>query len=115
VQVNSLYIADILTDAAFLFLQIQTTFVYVGDQGDSLGKVDMDCLVVRYLLVVFIRVGYRTVLNAGTAACTLVFENVTRFFSQFDGKITCSTSNTVNFGVGEDFDIWVPADLDQFR
>ena len=75
----------------------------------------MYSLILRYFLVVLIRVRNRTILNAGAATCAFVFENVTRFFGQFDGKIACFPSNTVNLSVGEDFDIWMPADLDQFR
>jgi hypothetical protein len=75
----------------------------------------MHGLVIGDILVVLIWIFYRTVLHAGTAACAFVFENVARLFRQSDGKIACFTNNTVNFSVGEDFDIWVPADLDQFR
>jgi hypothetical protein len=115
VQVDCLYIADILADAALLFLEVKAAFIYVGDKRDGLGEVDVDRFVVRDLLVVFVRVGYRAILDAGTASGAGVFEDVPRFFRQSDGKISSFAGNTVNFCVGENFDIWVPADLDQFR
>lgn len=72
-------------------------------------------LIFRYFLIILIRVSNRTILNAGPAACAFIFKNVARFFGQFDGEITCFSCNTVDLGVRENFDIWMPADLDQFR
>jgi len=75
----------------------------------------MHGLVVGDLLVVLIGICHRAKLHAGAAACALVFDDVARFFGQSDGKVTCLSFNTVNYGISENFDIGMPADLDQFR
>jgi hypothetical protein len=75
----------------------------------------MHGLVVGDLLIVLIGIHYRAILHADAAPRAFVFENVARLLRQLDGKITCLSIDTVNFGVGENFDIGMPADLDQFR
>ena len=72
-------------------------------------------LVVGDLLVILIGIRHWAKLHAGAAACALVFDDVTRFFGQSDGKVTCLSFNTVNDGISENFNIGMPADLDQFR
>jgi len=41
--------------------------------------------------------------------------NVARVPDQFDIKISCLTPDAVNFRERQQFDVDVPADLDQFR
>jgi len=62
-----------------------------------------------------IRVRHRAVLDADAAAGALVLDDVARFLGQLDGKIACLASDAVNFGIGKNLDIGMPADLDQFR
>jgi hypothetical protein len=75
----------------------------------------VDGLVVRYLLVVGVRVLDRTVPNAGRAARALVLDDVPGLLDQGDLEIPCFSFNVFDFGEGENLDIWMPADLDQFR
>jgi hypothetical protein len=75
----------------------------------------MHGLVVGDLLVVLIRIHRRAVLDADAAAGAFVLDDVARFFRQLDGKIACLAMNAVNFGIGKNLDIGMPADLDQFR
>ena len=115
VQIDGVVLARILADPAFLFLQVQAALIDVGDQRDGLGKIDMHGLVVGDLLVVLIRIHRRAVLDADAAAGALVLDDVARFLGQLDGKIACLAIDAVNFGIGKNLDIGMPADLDQFR
>jgi hypothetical protein len=75
----------------------------------------MHGLVVGDLLVVLIRIHRRAVLDADAATGALVLDDVARFLGQLDGKIACLAIDAVNFGIGKNLDIGMPADLDQFR
>jgi hypothetical protein len=74
----------------------------------------MHGLVVGDILVEAIGILHRAILHAGGAAGTLVFDDVARLFGQRDRKVACLSADTVDFGVGENFDVGMPADLDQF-
>ena len=54
------------------------------------------------------------VFHTGSTACALIFPDVSGLLYQGYPKVSCFTFYTVNFGIGEDLDIGVPADLDQF-
>ncbi|MBB5348727.1 hypothetical protein HNQ81_002467 [Desulfoprunum benzoelyticum] len=75
----------------------------------------MHGLVVGDLLVVLIGILYWAILDADAATGASVFDDVTRFLGQLDGKIACLAMNAVNFSIGKNLDIGMPADLDQFR
>jgi hypothetical protein len=75
----------------------------------------MHGLVVGDVLVEAIGILHRAILHAGGAAGALVFDDVARLFGQRDRKVARLSVDTVDFGVGENFDVWMPADLDQFR
>ena len=53
--------------------------------------------------------------RATGAARALVFDDVTRLFGQRDRKVACLSLYLIDFGIGEHFDVGMPADLDQFR
>ena len=79
-KIDGVVLTDRLADAAFLLFEIEAALVDVGDERDRLGEVDVDGLVVRYLLVVLIRIFDRTVLHADGAARALVFLDVPGLF-----------------------------------
>ncbi|GAB6193436.1 hypothetical protein JCM39068_31860 [Desulfocastanea catecholica] len=75
----------------------------------------MHRLVVGDFLVVLIGILHRAILDAHAATGAFVFDDVARFLGQPDGKVAFLAIDAVNFGVGENLDIGMPADLDQFR
>jgi hypothetical protein len=79
-----------------------------------LGKINVYRFVLGYFLVVWIGDLHRTVLSANPAASALIFFDVSRFLGQRDVKVPCLAFDLVHLGIGQDFNIWMPADLDQF-
>jgi hypothetical protein len=75
----------------------------------------MHGLVIGDILVETIGILHRAILYAGGTAGALVFDDVTRLFGQCDRKVACLSVDAIDFGVGEYFDVGMPADLDQFR
>jgi hypothetical protein len=73
----------------------------------------MYCFIVRYLLIVLIRVLGRAIFYTGGTTRALVLKNVPWFLDQGYLKVSYIPFYTFDFSIGEDFYIWVPADLDQ--
>ena len=74
----------------------------------------MDSFIRRQVLIVWIRDLYRAVLYTGSTTRAIVLYNVSGFFIQDDREVTCFPLYTVNFSIGQDFYVGMPADLDQF-
>jgi len=102
-------------DIAFFLFQVQTAFIDIGNQGNRLGKINMDRFVLGNALIEFIRITDRTVFDAGTATGTFVFGDIAGPGFQDDLEIAGVTLNPVNLGKCQNLDVWMPADLDQFR
>ncbi len=65
-------------------------------------------------MIVWIRVFDRAVLYAGTTTRAFVLYNVSGLFIQGDLEVSCFPFYTVNFSIGQDLYVGMPADLDQF-
>ena len=65
-------------------------------------------------MIVWIGDLYRTVLYADSTTRAFVLSYVSGFFIQGDLEVSCLPGYTVNFSIGQDFYIGMPADLDQF-
>jgi hypothetical protein len=74
----------------------------------------VDGFVLRYFLIVFVGIFDRAVFYAGGATRALVLQNIPGLFSQSYLKVSCFPFYTVNFRIGEDLYVGMPADLDQF-
>ena len=74
----------------------------------------MDGFILRYVLIILIRVFDRAVFYAGRTTCASVLFNVSGLLDQGDLKVSCFSFYTVNFSIGQDLYIGMPADLDQF-
>ena len=74
----------------------------------------MDGLILGYFLIEHIRVFIRAVFDTGRTARAIVLDNVSGFFRQGDLKVPCFALYTVNFRMGKNLYVWMPADLDQF-
>ena len=57
----------------------------------------------------------RAVFHTGGTTRAFLLYDVSGLLDQGYPKVSCFTFYTVNFGIGEDLDIGMPADLDQFR
>jgi hypothetical protein len=73
----------------------------------------VDGLVLRYFLIELIGVFNRAVLHAGRAAGAFVLQDVPRFLYKSYFEVSRFPFYFVNFRVGQNFNVRVPADLDQ--
>ncbi len=60
-----------------------------------------------------VRIFGRTIFHAVGAARAIIFDNVPGLFRERDVKISRLPIDSINFRVGEDFNVRMPADLDQ--
>jgi hypothetical protein len=74
----------------------------------------MDSFIHRYILIKLIWIYDRAIFRTGRTTRASVLYDVSGLFNQGDLEISCFPFNTLNFGVGQDFYIGMPADLDQF-
>ena len=65
-------------------------------------------------MIVWIRDLDRTVLHTGSTSRASVLDNVAGFFIQRDLEVSCLPFYTVDFSIGQDLYVGMPADLDQF-
>ena len=65
-------------------------------------------------MIIWIRDHDRAVFYTGRAPCAFVFYNVSGFLGQTYLKVSCFPFYAVNFSIGQDLYIGMPADLDQF-
>ncbi len=73
----------------------------------------MDCLVLRYFLIEFIRIFDGAVFYAGRTTCAFLLDNIPGLLRQAYREVSRFPFYTVNFSIGEDLYVGVPADLDQ--
>ena len=74
----------------------------------------MDGFILRDFLIIFIRVFDRAVFHTSCTTRALVLYNVTGLLGQAYMKVSCFPCDTVNFSVGQNLYVRMPADLDQF-
>ena len=74
----------------------------------------MDGFILRYFLIKLIRIFDRAVFYTGRTARAFFLYNVSGLLGQSYLEVSCFPFYTVNFSIGQDLYIWMPADLDQF-
>ena len=74
----------------------------------------MDSFILRYFLIVLIRVFDRAIFRTGGTTRAFILYNVSGLFNQGYLEVACFSFYTVNFSIGQDLYIGMPADLDQF-
>lgn len=79
-----------------------------------MSKVDMDGFALRYLLIKYIRTLDRAVFDTVRTTGALALDDIPGLFNQCDPEVSPPTFDPVNFGVAQDLDVGMPADLDQF-
>jgi hypothetical protein len=70
--------------------------------------------ILRYLLIERIGDLDRAVFYTGRTTRAFVLNNISRLFYQGNLKVPFFSSYAVDLGIGQDLDVGVPADLDQF-
>ncbi len=65
-------------------------------------------------MIVWIRDLDRAIFDTGSTTRAFVLYNVSGFFIQGDLEVSCFPFYTVNFSIGQNLYIRMPADLDQF-
>ena len=113
-EIDGVIFTDAFANSAFFLFEVDTALIDVSNQGDSLGKIDMDGFILGYFLIKNIRVFNRAVFDTGRATRAVFLDNVSGFLGQGDLKVPCITLYAVNFRMGKNLYVRMPADLDQF-
>jgi hypothetical protein len=113
-KIDGVDFTDGFADATFFLFEVNTAVIDVGNQGDCLGEIDMDGFILGYFLIKHIRAFNRAVFDTGRTSRASVLDNVSGFLGQGDLKIPCFALYAVNFRMGKNLYVWMPADLDQF-
>ena len=114
-QVYGVVLTYPFANTALILFQIKAAFINIRDQGNGLSEVYMDGFVLRYLLIVLIRVFDREIFYTGGTTRAFVLQNIPGLLDQLYLEVSYVPFYTVNFSVGEDLYVGMPADLDQFR
>ena len=100
IEIDRVTLAYGRANAAFLFFEINTRFVYVGDQWNGLLEVDMYGFVRRYFLIEAIRIGDGTIFYAGRASRAFILANIPGLSNQRYLEVSRVPLNAINFSVG---------------
>jgi len=100
IEIDRVILAYGRANTAFLFFEINTRFVYVGDQRNGLLEVDMDGFVRRYFLIEAIRIGDGTIFYAGGTSRAFILANIPGLSNQGYLEVSRLPLDAINFGVG---------------
>ena len=114
IEIYGLILTYSFANTTFLLFKVNTAFIYIRDKGNCLSEEYMDGFIRRYFLIKGIRVFDRAVLYTGSATRAFVLYNISGLFNQGCLEVPCFPFYTVNFSIGQDLYIGMPADLDQF-
>ncbi len=79
-----------------------------------MSEVDMDGFILGYFLIKLIRVFDRAVFYTGSTTRAFALVNIFGLFSQRYLEVSFFPCYTVNYSIGQDLNIGLPVDLDQF-
>jgi hypothetical protein len=79
-----------------------------------LREVYMDGFILRYFLIKLIRVFDRAVFYTGSTTRAFVLYNISGLFNEGYLEVSCFSFYTLNFSIGQNLHVGMPADLDQF-
>ena len=115
-KVNGAGRAEFFTGFAFAFEKINAGIgVDRVFERDCLGVLHVNRLALAQTSVIGVGNFFGTFFRTGIAGDALVHIDVAGVLGQFDFKIALFAANAFYFGKRQQFDIDVPADLDQFR
>jgi hypothetical protein len=113
-KIDGIDFTDGFANSTFLLFEINTAVIDVGHQRDGLGEKDVDGFILRYLLIEHIRVFNRAVFDTGRTTRASVLDDVSGLLGQGDFEVPGFALQAVNFRMGKNLYVWMPADLDQF-
>jgi hypothetical protein len=113
-KIDGVGFADGFANSTLLLFEVNTAVIDVGNQGNCLGEIDMDGFILGYFPIKHIRVFNRAVFDTGRTTGAFFLDNVSGFLRQGDLKVPCFTLYSVNFRMGKNLYVRMPADLDQF-
>jgi hypothetical protein len=113
-KIYGVILTDSFANTTFLLFKVKAVFIDISDKGNCLRVVYVDGFIRRYVLIVWIRDQDRAVFYTGRTTRALVLFNVSGLPSQVYLEISCFPFYTVNFSIGQNLYIGMPADLDQF-
>jgi hypothetical protein len=114
IEIYGLILTDRFANTTFLLFKVKAAFIDIRDKRNGLSEIDMDGFVLRYFLIKLIRVFDRAVFDTGRTTRAFALYNISGLFNQGYLEVSCFSFYTVNFSVGQDLYIGIPADLDQF-
>ncbi len=100
IEIDRVILADRRANAAFLFFEINTRFVYVRDQWNGLLEVDMYGFVRGYFLIEAIEIADRTVFYADRTRCAFILANIPGLSNQYYLKVARFALDAINFSIG---------------
>ncbi len=100
IEIDRVILAYGRANAAFLFFEIDTRFVYVRDQWNGLLEVDMYGFARRYFLVEAIRIADWTIFYAGRASGAFILADIPGLSNQRYLKVSRFPLDAVNFSIG---------------
>jgi len=115
IEIYGVILTYAFADLAFFLFQIKTAFIYISDKRKGLGKIDVYCFSFRYVLIILIRVFDGAVFYTGSTTRAFVFFDIPGLFIQCYGEVSFFSCYAVNFSISEYLNVWMPADLGQFR
>jgi hypothetical protein len=112
-QIYCLVLAHPLANTTFVLFEVKTTFIDICNKGNRLSKIYMYGFIQRYILIILIRVLDGAIFYTGSTTSTFMLENIPWLLGQAYSKVSRLTFYTVDFSIGEDLYVGMPADLDQ--
>jgi hypothetical protein len=114
IQIDGLVLTYSFANTTFLLFKVKTAFIDIRDKGNGLSEIYMDGFILRYFLIKLIGVFDRAIFYTGSTTRAFALYNISGLFNQGDLEVSCFPLYTVNFSIGQDLYIGMPADLDQF-
>jgi hypothetical protein len=100
-------------NTTFLLFKVKAAFIYIRDKWNRLSEIYMYGFILRYFLIKLIRVFDRAVFYAGSTTRAFVLYDIPGLLGQRYLEASYFPFYTVNFSIGEDLYVGMPADLDQ--
>jgi hypothetical protein len=113
-KIDGLILTDPFANSTFLLFKVKAVFVDIGDQGNRLGEVYVNGFIGRQVLIVRIGDLDRAVLYTDGTTRAFVLYYVSGLFIEGDLEVACFPCHIVDFSIGQDLNVGMPADLDQF-
>ena len=114
IEIYGVILTYSFANTTFLLFKVKAAFIYISDKWNGLSEIYMYCFILRYFLIKLIRVPDRAVLYTGSTTRAFALYDISGFLNQGYLEISRFSSYTVNFSIGQDLYIGMPADLDQF-